>query len=130
MYLEIDGEQKIGDVQSKFSSWYPYLRIEFISKAPASCPRHRLAQIISGQKIIKDVPQFNMSNALIRVSGDTTVRDLEDQFFSKLGLTVQVLRKSGNLWLETLITDRLTLRQQDDHGREISLYMTGTARSA
>lgn len=130
MFLEIDGEQKIGDVQSKFSSWYPYLKIEFIANAAGSCARLRVAQILSAQKMIKDIPQYTMNNAVICVSGDTTVRDVEDQFLNKMGLTVQVLRKSGNLWLESLITDRLTLRQQDDHGREISMYMTSTARSA
>jgi hypothetical protein len=31
-----------------------------------------------------------------------------------------VFRKSGNLWLETTMTDDWTLQQQNDHGYEIS----------
>jgi hypothetical protein len=39
------------------------------------------------------------------------------------GLSVQVFRKSGNVWLETSATDNWTLRQQNNEGAELSTQM-------
>ena len=44
----------------------------------------------------------------------------EKIFKDQFSLAVQVFRRSGNLWLETTMTDNWTLRQQNEHGREIS----------
>ncbi|MEI9910895.1 MAG: hypothetical protein WDO71_15215 [Bacteroidota bacterium] len=49
-----------------------------------------------------------------------TVGQLEDIFQKQFGLQVQVSRRSGTLWLETTMTDNWTLKQQNDHGRELS----------
>ena len=46
--------------------------------------------------------------------------ELEKIFKDQFGLAVQVFRKSGNLWLETTMTDNWTLQQQNNHGKEIS----------
>lgn len=48
------------------------------------------------------------------------VSELEKLFKDKFKLAVQVFRKSGNLWLETTMTDNWSLLQQNNHGREIS----------
>ena len=48
------------------------------------------------------------------------VNKLENIFKDQFNLAVQVFRKSGNLWLETTMTDNWTLQQQNNHGREIS----------
>jgi len=39
----------------------------------------------------------------------------------EFGLPAQILRKSGNLWLETSMTNHWTLQQQNDHGRDIAM---------
>ena len=49
-----------------------------------------------------------------------TVGQFEKSFLEKFGVMVQVSRKSGTVWLETTMTDRWTLKQQNDHGRELS----------
>jgi hypothetical protein len=38
------------------------------------------------------------------------------------GVPVQILRKSGKIWLETTMTDHWTLLQQNQHGEEISAW--------
>jgi hypothetical protein len=55
------------------------------------------------------------------INDDTTVTDFENALIDQYGLSAQVFRRSGNLWLETTITDYWTLKQQNDHGREISV---------
>ena len=39
------------------------------------------------------------------------------------GLGVQVFRKSGNVWLETTVTDSWTLKEQNDQGESLSEFM-------
>ena len=62
----------------------------------------------------------NMTDEDLSIRGSMTVFELERQFSEKFGLSAQILRKSGNLWLDTTRTNFLTLKEQDDHGREIS----------
>jgi hypothetical protein len=50
-----------------------------------------------------------------------TVTDFENALMDQFGLSAQVFRRSGNLWLETTITDYWTLKQQNEHGREITI---------
>ena len=56
----------------------------------------------------------------IQINEEMKVIELEKLFKDKFKLAVQVFRKSGNLWLETTMTDNWTLAQQNNHGREIS----------
>lgn len=58
----------------------------------------------------------------IFLSDELTVAGLEKLFVETYGLNAQVFRKSGNVWLETTMTDNWTLKQQNDHGRELSNY--------
>jgi len=40
--------------------------------------------------------------------------------FESLGLFAEVFRKSGNVWIETSLTNDWTLQQQNLEGEEIS----------
>jgi len=50
-----------------------------------------------------------------------SVLELENALIDEFGLSAQVYRKSGNIWLETTMTDNWTLKQQNDHGRELTI---------
>ncbi|MNF16790.1 hypothetical protein D3C80_2199700 [compost metagenome] len=45
---------------------------------------------------------------------------VEKDFWEKLGLSAQIFRKSGNLWIETSLTDDWTLARQNDEGFQLS----------
>ena len=49
-----------------------------------------------------------------------TVTDLEQNFSDVYGLSIQVFRKSGDVWLETTITDGWTLEKQNEQGKMLS----------
>jgi hypothetical protein len=119
MFLHIAPHRLISDVQKEFNTWFPYLKLEFFRNN--SFTRRDLAtqeiipqnrKIAEGQTIIRDGD--------IEISEEMKVREIERIFKDKLNLTVQVFRKSGNLWLETTMTDNWTLHQQNNHGKEIS----------
>jgi hypothetical protein len=48
---------------------------------------------------------------------ETPVWQLERLFEEEYGLHVQVFRKSGTVWLETTVSDDLTLEQQEARGK-------------
>jgi hypothetical protein len=50
----------------------------------------------------------------------TRVNELEGRFQDDFGLSVQVFRKSGKLWLETTATDNWTLAEQNNQGEELN----------
>ena len=52
-----------------------------------------------------------------------TVGDLEQRFQDVYGLSVQVFRKSGKVWLETTVTDNWTLDEQNDKEQSLSNYL-------
>lgn len=117
MRMQLAKNKTISDVCQEFNSAYPFLRIDFYKYVQGQ-PRSTV-----NQKLNKSA---TLANAGIRGDGEIeiietmTVRELEQNFLNKFGLYVQVSRKSGSLWLETTISDGWILKQQNDHGRELS----------
>lgn len=117
MRMQLAKNKTISDVCQEFNSAYPFLRIDFykyVQGQPRSTVNQKLNKLAT------------LANAGIRGDGEIeiietmTVRELEQNFLNKFGLYVQVSRKSGSLWLETTISDGWILKQQNDHGRELS----------
>ena len=63
-------------------------------------------------------PEF--SGGEIEVSDDMSILEFEKEFLRRFGLLVQVSRRSGNLWVDTIKTNLWTLKEQNDHGEAIS----------
>ena len=119
MQLHIAPNRLIGDIQTEFNKAFPYLKIEFFNNKTFNRTGFMAYQIIPQNKKIGE-SQLNITDGEIRVEEEMKVKDLEKIFKEQFNLAVQVFRKSGNLWLETTMTDDWTLQQQNNHGREIS----------
>jgi hypothetical protein len=119
MKLEINSEKLIREIQHDFNDAFPFLKIEFFVNGNggkhSSLAKKRIA---SGTKIIETGK--NTLFGTVDLSDTMTVSDLEKKLKEHFGLAIQVFRKSGNIWLETTMTDNWTLRQQNEHGKEIS----------
>lgn len=109
----------IRTVREHFAELYPYLRINFFRNKNNS-------QMINSQSIVfKDnvkLKEINpgFSRGAIEISDDMSILELENEFFRRFGLSVQLSRKSGNLWLDTAKTNQWTLKVQNEHGEAIS----------
>lgn len=113
-YLKVRKDRLVGDIQDDFNSAFPFLKIEFYKKA-GSADRHAIGKSVPLAKV------GLMQEGVLRVDDDMSVGELEHIFSDQFGTYVQVSRKSGSLWLETTMTDKWTLRQQNEHGRELSV---------
>ncbi len=114
MLLSIQKNGTIGEAQNRFSSVYPFLKIEFYKNLEPGFSRKHLTPLNTFQSAgLKHEGSLEITPVM-------TVGQLENVFGEKFGLSVQVSRKSGPVWLETTMTDSWTLQQQNEHGREIS----------
>jgi hypothetical protein len=119
MQLCIEPTSKISDIQKAFNNVFPFLKIEFFNNRSYARSGFSAKKMLPSNTMIGEVqPATGPGN--IQVTGKMKVSELESWFREKFGLAAQVFRRSGNLWLETTITDNWTLDQQNNHGKEIS----------
>jgi hypothetical protein len=118
MQLLINGDKLVREVQQEFTGAYPFLKIEFIKNADVHT-NHVQNLILHNQKL-SDAWVYKKAEGNLLIDDRMSVTDLENAFMDQFGLKTQVFRKSGNIWLETSVTDSWTLKQQNDYGREIT----------
>jgi hypothetical protein len=119
MHLHIAPNRLISDIQKEFNEVFPFLKIEFFKTKSFSRAEFMAHQIIPSQKKISE-GQLAITDGDINIPSEMKVKELEKIFRDQFSLAAQVFRKSGNLWLETTMTDDWTLQQQNDHGYEIT----------
>lgn len=117
MKIHISPEQTIGDVQEAFHDAFAFLKLVFFSKP------HREFKSSPAKYLIEDREQ-KLGNLMARpkegflaLEPDMPTFRAERLFEETFGLYVQVMRKSGDTWLVTSVTDELTLEQQNAKGR-------------
>jgi len=124
MNSNIATQRLIKEVQEEFTRAYPFLKIDFTkgrdqgrttrggasANVPSSAPGE--------DEVARDVAQKLLWQEL-GLCDDMKINEVEVLLQYQFGLPAQVLRKSGNLWLETRMTQHWTLRQQNEHGYEI-----------
>ena len=121
MQIRVEGNMMIHQLQEVFTQAFPFLKVEFFKKGVGALQqRHTAQNIIGPEKKFKEIPHFRECVESIEIAENMTVQELESMFDNCFGLAIQVFRRSGNLWLETTVTDTWSLKRQNDHGQEIS----------
>ena len=122
MKIAINDNRKILAIQEEFSQIFPYLKLEFFAKphvkggaSPKTCIKHNT-------KTLEECRTIH-NNGEITIIPEMTVTDLEQRFSDVYGLSVQVFRKSGKVWLETTVTDGWTLLEQNRQGEDLSRFV-------
>jgi hypothetical protein len=120
MLLSIYPEKKISEVQKEFSEEFPFLKLEFFKNGMTRKESYPAHLQIPQSKMIQEAWNLKRGEGKMEIKEEMTVAELENLFMDRYNLSVQVFRRSGNIWLETTMTDNWTLRQQNEHGKEIS----------
>lgn len=119
MKITINDRRRIHAIQADFTKQFPYLKIEFFAKphkVGKGSPKKMMevnAKTLGECRTIHDT-------GTITIVPQMTVADLEQNFKDVYGLSVQVFRKSGKVWLETTVTDNWTLEEQNRQGESLS----------
>lgn len=124
MHLEIKADRAIKDVQSEFSSIYPYLKLEFFKNGAVRRDSYSPHSRLLPSQQLREAWYMQKEEGVLELANNMTVLDLENALIDRFGLSVQVFRRSGNLWLETTVTDHWTLKMQNEHGREITVRIS------
>jgi hypothetical protein len=108
MILEIDDTKTTADLQDRFSMSFPSLKLEFCRK------KHKWEEICSDSDIIHDNVSIgdirkNHDPGIIEMKSWHKIGNIEKEFFSKFGLSVQITYKSGNRWIQTGKSDNITI---------------------
>lgn len=130
MYIEFDDSMKITTIQQVFNDVFPFLKIQFFEKdlninGIIATRRH----ISNGnRKLIEFRPILHDAYNIV-IKPEMTVCELEEKFNKLYKLHTQIFRRSGNVWLETTVTDAWTLMEQNRQGEMISAQI-GMAKSS
>jgi hypothetical protein len=117
MKIQVFADKTIAQIQEDFSQVFPCLKLVFFSKP------HKAYKDSAAKHLIADRTQTLGSLEKKPRSGELYIEpemptwQVERLFEEEFGLHVQVFRKSGNTWLETSVTDDLTLEEQNIKGK-------------
>ena len=121
MTIKISDSKKISEIQKDFSEMFPYLKLEFFSKSEGKKQSSEKIFPIDCSKKICESRKIQRKDH-ISIHPRQTVAELEIAFYECYGLSVQIFRKSGKMWLQSTITDDWTLGEQNEHGEALSNF--------
>lgn len=119
MKIDIQDNRTIEEIKNDFADHFPGLKIEFVKHSHSEGEGSSMTEIISGNPKLWELRKFHTEMA-IQIDENWKVSDLEGLFRDRFGLFIQVFRKSGKVWLETVNTDSWTLKQQMERSAESS----------
>ncbi len=129
MLIELDDNMNIAAVQQLFNTVFPFLRIEFfeedVKKDDGIIKRRHIR---NSSRVLGEFRPKHNGHGNISIKPDMTVASLEDNFSTTYTLYTQVFRRSGNVWLETTITDGWSLEEQNRQGEMITSQMGGVTK--
>lgn len=118
MNIIINDHRKIFAIQHDFSESFPYLKLAFYSKPNSTNGAHSNKIVKHPSKTLGECRTIH-EKGNITITPNMTVAELAQNFADVYGLSIQVFRKSGKMWLETTLTDNWTLEKQNKQGEEL-----------
>lgn len=114
--IDLENINTVGEFQQTFNEIFPYLKIIFIR--PGNNSKRSLKHELSPTTLFKDL---NLKRAVsFFVDKNGSIRDFENYTREQLGAEVQIFRKAGSHWLDTLYTNDWSIEKQNEVGRELS----------
>lgn len=119
MELTLASQIKIKDVKKQFSHLLPFLKLEFYPSRHQKGASSLMEEAIPDGTPLSEVSS-SIKEAAFSFTPLTTVAEFEQRLQDEWGLSVQVFRKAGTLWLETVQTDNWSLEKQNAIGEKDS----------
>jgi hypothetical protein len=108
--------QFVREVEKAFSALYPYLKMEM----PKTGPRWMSVEEdgIDAEKWQRQAQDILVNE--LGIKDELTVGEFETRLNQLFGIPIVILRRSGNFYIATTMTRTWTLKEQNDHGRELT----------
>lgn len=119
MHIDINDNTSLREIQLVFSNFYPYLYIEFYKKPHQEYESSEERDKIESDTTIGTIKKTHISGVL-EIQPLYKVSDVEKEFRERFGISVQILRKEKDIWVQTTGADDFTLKELNEMGRNSS----------
>lgn len=114
----IKDDKTLKEIKADFNAHFPHLKIEFFSTKHSTDEGSPKAAIYDENLLLSKIREKHAEGEL-SIDGHLKTASFEQNFSTTFGVNVQVYRKSGNVWLQTVTTDDWTLAEQERKGVEM-----------
>lgn len=118
MKILLHSNRTVEEIEQEFNNSFPYLKIVFVSKESESDGTSAIGEVDHSASLIEVSGVLKEGD--IDIKSTDTIKDVEQKFEKQYGLPVHIFRKQKGVWMDTSITDDLTLHEQNTWGREAS----------
>ena len=122
MELNLFRSTSIENLKQQFVHYFSHLKLEVFSR-PHACRNVSVMQQRLDDKLLLSQIKTFYHEGVFAFQPSMTVTSFKQGLRDKFGLSVLVLRKSGDQWQETTQTENLTLEKQNLMGQASSKPM-------
>ncbi len=119
MHIEINDQTRLNDIGEVFSDFYPFLQLQFYRKQHKKYEASAENDLLPAESVVSDSRKTHVSG-LLEILPSYKTADVENEFRERFGLSVQVLRKEKEGWVQTTGMDDFTLKELNELGRNSS----------
>ena len=112
MKIALSLQTTLGETQTAFAEAFPGLKLVFFSKPHQAYKGSAAKFMLMEKEMLLSEASPALTACELNLVSEMSVSSVEQLFESECGLHVQVFRRSGRTWLETSVSDDLTLAQQ------------------
>lgn len=117
MKIQVSKDKTIAQLQEEFTGVFPYIKLVFFTKPHKAYKGSPAKFLVSDRDVMLGSLEKKPHSGVLYLEPEMPTWQVERLFEEEFGLHVQVFRKSGNTWLETSVTDDLTLEEQNTKGK-------------
>ena len=110
MYIHINDQTTIAQIQKAFTDFYPFLAIHFYKDSHTKYQQSSEKDTINLALNISAIKKTH-TDGIIEILPFRKVAEVEHEFLDKFDLSVQILRKEKETWIQTSSEDDFTLAE-------------------
>lgn len=118
MLLEIRDNKTIAQLQRDFSRQYPFLKIEFFDQPHNLQEGSPETHLLASDHLIGNIRKRH-NNGVLEINPLHTPYYCEKQLKNRYGLYAQVYRIGPDGWIQTVGSDLITLKEQNELARSV-----------
>lgn len=116
MQLHIQGKKTVQEIKKQFAAQFPSLKLEIFNQPHRAEEGSLLSTRLNDEQSLVVINPPKEGYFFYKPSD--TVAAFEQGLQNEFGIPVQVFRRSGEQWIETVQTDHLSLEKQNSMGVE------------
>ena len=118
MELILQSSDTVNSLKAAFHEQYSNLRLQFFKHEHNVGEGSPRKELIPGETLLTELSE-RAHDTRISCDSGISIGEFEQLIHDALGLNVQVFRRSGSLWLQTLNSDGWSLEEANERANEL-----------